>query len=245
MSRLREQLDPVSLLPVPIFIYGATGTGKEVLANYIHRRSPWKDGSFIKVRCATIPGSLLEAELFGIDQGTFTGASNSQPPLIELPRSGTLLLDDISGLDLSSQAKLLHFLQNATSTRIEAPKRRHVSTRIICTANPSFENHVERESSRQDFFQRISGVTFALPPLRERLEDLPCIIEYLLSQFAKNLGIQVRPLSAALYRRLLTYPWPGNIRELENVLRRYSLLGTPAAVLEGLKLRSDPVSVAN
>lgn len=239
MSRLRDVVDPISLVPIPVFIHGATGTGKEVLANYIHQRSPWRDGPFLKVSCAAIPGSLFEAELFGFEKGAFTGACMAKPGLIELAHSGTLLLDDISELDVSLQAKLLQFLQDGTFTRIGAEEERRVSARIICTANRSLESDLEQGRFRKDVFHRISGASVPLPRLRERIEDLPCIAEYLLTQFAESFCTRVRPLAAAIYRRLRQYHWPGNIRELENVLRRYSLLGTPAAVLEGRHPRSD------
>jgi two-component system response regulator AtoC len=225
MSRLRDVVDPIALVPIPVFIHGATGTGKEVLANYIHQRSPMRDGPFVKVSCAAIPGSLLEAGL------------------IELAHSGTLLLDDISELDITLQAKLLQFLQDGTFTRIGAQAERRISTRIICIANRSLQSDLEQGTFREDLFHRISGAIAPLPPLRERLEDLPGIMEYLLLQFAESFHVRPLPLSPAIIRRLRHYRWPGNIRELENVLRRYSLLGTPEALLEGLKLRSEALPV--
>jgi two-component system response regulator AtoC len=227
MSRLRDVVDPIALVPIPVFIHGATGTGKEVLANYIHQRSPMRDGPFVKVSCAAIPGSLLEAELFGF----------------EIAHSGTLLLDDISELDITLQAKLLQFLQDGTFTRIGAQAERRISTRIICIANRSLQSDLEQGTFREDLFHRISGAIAPLPPLRERLEDLPGIMEYLLLQFAESFHVRPLPLSPAIIRRLRHYRWPGNIRELENVLRRYSLLGTPEALLEGLKLRSEALPV--
>ncbi len=238
MSRLRDLVDPISLVSIPVFIHGATGTGKEVLANYIHQRSPWRDGPFIKVSCAAIPGSLFEAELFGFEKGAFTGACMDKPGLIEQAQSGTLLLDDIPELDISLQAKLLQFLQDGKFTRIGAREERYISARIICTANRSLESDVEQGTFREDLFHRIGGAIASLPPLRERVEDLPSITEYLLHQFAESFHVRPLPLSPAIARRMRQHDWPGNIRELENVIRRYSLLGTPGAVLEGLNLRS-------
>ncbi len=235
MSRLQEAMDAVAGLPDPILILGETGTGKEVLAKYIHQRSPWKDGPFTKVRCATTPGPVLEAELFGVETGKFA----EKPGLIEIARAGTLLLDDVSELDLKLQAKLLRFLRDATSTPSGRRQARHTSVRIICTSDRPLEKHVEEGSFDEGLLQCISGAVAPLPALRDRLDDLPCIAEYLLSQFAESFCVRTRPLSPAIYRYLLSYHWPGNIRELENVLRRYSLLRTPAAILEGLNIRSD------
>jgi two-component system response regulator AtoC len=238
MSRLRDLIDPISLVPIPVLIHGATGTGKEVLADYIHRRSPWKEGPFIKLSCAAIPGSLLEAELFGYERGAFTGATCAKPGTVELADRGTLLLDNVAELDISLQAKLLQFLQNGTFTRIGGQEQRSVTTRILCTANRSLEADVEQGSFREDLYHRISGATVAVPRLRERAEDIVLLSDFLLHKFAVHFQMQVRPLSSAISRRLRHYAWPGNIRELENVLRRYSLLGTATSITEALNVRS-------
>ncbi len=240
MTRLREVVDRIALAPTSVFIHGATGAGKEVLAKYIHQCSPWGQGPLIKVSCAAIPRALLEAEMFGIEKGAFTNGCTAKPGLVELSDSGTLLLDDISTLDLGLQGKLLHFLQHGTFTRIGGCEQRRVATRVISTANPSLEEEAKQGKLREDLMHRISGVTLGMPPLRERIEDLPYIAHYLLSEFEKEFETQRPPLSATLGRRLLRHPWPGNIRELENVLRRYALLGTPEAIIEGLNLRSSP-----
>ncbi len=244
MARLREIIDPISRVPISVLIYGATGTGKEVLASYIHQHSPWSSGPFIKTSCAAIPGSLLEAELFGFEKGAFTGAVVTKPGLVELAEGGTLLLDNISDLDLVLQPKLLHFLQNGTFTRIGATQERSVSTRVLCIAARSLESDVERGTFREDLLHRISGTTIPMPRLRDRAEDIPIIADYLLGQFAAQFGMRVRSLSPALDRRLRHHQWPGNIRELENVLRRYSLLGTSTALGDALITRSNGFSVA-
>ena len=238
MSQLREVVDRISRVPLPVLIYGPTGTGKEVLANYIHQISPWAAAPFIKVSCAAIPGNLLEAELFGFERGAFSGACNTKPGLVEASHSGTLLLDDISELDLGLQAKLLQFLQDGTFTRIGGETQRQVSTRLICTANTSLEQSVGQGRFRHDLLHRISGISLRMPLLTERAQDLPGIASYLLDEFTSSFGTRVPALTPALLRRLLRHDWPGNIRELENVVRRYALLGTPGAILEELNLRS-------
>jgi two-component system response regulator AtoC len=238
MSRLLEIVDRICRVPMPVLICGPTGTGKEVLANYIHQNSPWSLGRFVKVSCAAIPGTLLEAELFGFERGAFSGAYNSKPGQVEASHLGTLLLDDISELDPSLQAKLLQFLQDGTFTPIGGVDQRQVSCRLICTASDSLEQRVTQGRFREDLLHRISGISLRMPPLTERTEDLPAIADYLLKEFTTTFATRVPPLSSALLRRLLHHDWPGNIRELENVMRRYALLGTPKAVLEELNLRS-------
>jgi transcriptional regulator with PAS, ATPase and Fis domain len=243
MGRLRSIVDPISMVPIPVLVFGATGTGKEVLANYIHLRSPRSNGPFIKMSCAAIPGSLLEAELFGFEQSAFTGAIATTPGLVELAEGGTLLLDNIADLDITLQPKLLQFLQTGTFTRIGGREERSVKARIICTANRSLEADIEQGTFRQDLFHRISGVTIPMPRLQERAEDIPIIAEYLLSKFGAQFQLRVRSLSTALSRRLGHHAWPGNLWELENVLRRYSILGTANAIGDALLRRSQAISV--
>lgn len=242
MSRLRGVVDRISGVPIPTLIHGATGTGKEVLANYIHQNSPWGSGPLVRISCAAIPGTLLEAELFGFERGAFTGAHAAKPGMVEAAHSGTLLLDDISELDPGLQAKLLQFLQDGTFSRIGDQCQRQVSCRFICTASSSLEQCVEQGRFREDLLYRISGVSLRMPALAERREDLAGIAGYLLAEFTSIFARRVPDLTATILRRLLRHDWPGNIRELENVLRRYVLLGTSAAVLEELNLRSSALA---
>jgi two-component system response regulator AtoC len=241
MARLRTVVEDISRVAIPVFICGETGTGKEVLANYIHQISPWREGPFLKVNCAAIPRDLIESELFGSEAGAFTGASTSKRGLFELAHSGTLLLDHISECDLGLQAKLLQFLQDGTYRPVGGSDERRVSTRVICLANVLLEQEIKRGRFREDLFHRIAGITLHMPSLKDRLEDLPGIAKYLLRLFAVSFKVEPVLLSRDLNRRLLRYRWPGNIRELENVLRRYILLRTPDALIEGLKLRPVPM----
>ena len=243
MDRVRAVVDPISLVPIPVFIHGATGTGKEVLAHYVHQRSPWSSGPFLKMSCAAIPGSLLEAELFGFEKAAFTGAYATKPGLVELADGGTLLLDNVADLDIALQPKLLHFLQTGTFNRLGGNQEHRVTTRVICTANRSLAAEVEQGTFREDLFHRISGATVAMPRLQERKEDIPIISEYLLQQFASQFQLRLRSLSSALSRRLRHHTWPGNIWELENVLRRYSILGTPSSIGDALSRRSNSISL--
>jgi two-component system, NtrC family, response regulator AtoC len=245
MSRVREIVDPIALVPIPVLISGATGTGKEVIANYIHQRSPWSAGPFVKISCAAIPGSLLEAELFGFEQSAFTGAVATKPGLVELAEGGTLLLDNVADLDIALQPKLLHFLQTGTFSRIGGRQELTVKTRVICSANRLLDAEIEQGTFREDLFHRISGATVLMPRLQDRDEDVLIIAGYLLEQFAAQFQLRVRSLSTALSRRLRHHSWPGNIWELENVLRRYSILGTSNAIGDALIRRSYPHSVAD
>lgn len=238
MSGLREVADRVAPLPIPVFLSGATGTGKEVLANYIHQRSPWKQGSFVKMSCAALSESEQEAELFGLEDGALSGTDAAKPGSIELSANGTLLLDDIHNLGLNLQAKLLQFLQNGRFTRLGGCESKQINTRVICTANHSLEQEVERGHFREDLFLCISQASLSMPLLKQRIQDLRGIAEYLLAGFSAQFEVELRPLSPTLSRRLRRYQWPGNIRELENVLRRYALLGTEAALVDGIQLSS-------
>lgn len=245
MNRVRKIVDPIALVPIPVLISGATGTGKEVIANYIHRRSPWSEGPFVKISCAAIPGSLLEAELFGFEQSAFTGAVATTPGLVELAQGGTLLLDNIAELDMALQPKLLQFLQTGTFSRIGGRQELTVKTRVICTASRSLETEIEQGTFREDLFHRISGATVAMPRLHDREDDVLIIAEYLLAHFAVQFQLRVRSLSTALSRRLRHHSWPGNIWELENVLRRYSILGTSNSIGEILVRRPYSHSVVD
>ena len=225
MSAVRQMVQQTAGVQLPVLIYGETGTGKEVLANYIHRRSPRKNGPFVKISCAAIPASLLEAELFGYEQGAFTSAYSTKPGLVELADGGTLLLDHIAELDVTIQAKLLQLLQDGTFTRIGGEHELKIDTRIICITNRNLRDEITQGRFRLDLFHRINGASFRVPELRERAEDIPAIAGYLVELFNETFGTDAWPLSPALCRRLQQYRWPGNIRELENVLRRYVVAG--------------------
>jgi len=238
MHSLREIVEHTAATEIPVLIYGETGTGKEVLANYIHRHSPRRNGPFIKISCAAIPASLLEAELFGYEQGAFTGANNTKPGLVELADTGTLLLDHISELDLTIQAKLLQLLQDGTFTRIGGEHERRIDTRIICITHRNLRDEVAEKRFRLDLFHRVNGANICVPELRDRSEDIPPIANYLIDLFNETFDTNTWRLSPGMSRRLQQYRWPGNIRELENVLRRYVVLGSPDSIAEDIARRS-------
>jgi two-component system, NtrC family, response regulator AtoC len=238
MRPLQKMVEQVAGGQIPVLIHGETGTGKEVLANYIHRRSLRRNGPFVKISCAAIPPSLLEAELFGYEEGAFTGAYCTKPGLVEQADTGTLLLDHIAELDIAIQAKLLQLLQDGTFTRVGGQHELKIDTRIICIANRNLGDETAEGRFRLDLFHRINGAGFRLPELRERSEDIPSISGYLIALFNEMFDAEACPLSAGMCRRLQQYRWPGNIRELENVLRRYVVMGSPEAIAEDIARRS-------
>lgn len=236
MQTVRQRVDRAAGLNVPILILGESGTGKEVLARFIHNRSPWRDGPFVKVNCPAIPGALLESELFGYQKGAFTGANAPKPGRMEFAQGGTLFMDEIAELDAGLQAKLLHVLQDGHFTRIGDHEERRMDARVICATNRQLQHEVETGIFRSDLFYRINVITILLPPLRERREDIPGIAEYLRLQFNGRFKHEAAPLSRETNQLLQQHDWPGNIRELENCMARYVILGSEEAFhIEGLE----------
>ena len=226
MQSVRARIERAAGLNVPILVLGESGTGKEVLARFIHSRSPWQSGPFIKVNCPAIPGTLLESELFGYAKGAFTGANNSKPGRIELAQGGSLFLDEIADLDASLQAKLLHVLQDGHFTRIGDHDEKRLDARVICATNRDLARDIERGSFRSDLFYRINVISITLPPLRERRPDIPYLAEYLRGVFNRRFGRDAAPLSKETIHLLQQRDWPGNVRELENCMARYVILGS-------------------
>lgn len=230
MQTIRQKLCKVAPTDIPVLIQGENGTGKEVLARLTHANSSRRNGPFVKVNCAAIPGPLLESELFGYEKGAFTGAHASKPGRVEMANGGTLFLDGIGDLDLSLQAKLLQFLQDGQFCRIGDHEVRRVDARVICSTNQLLEQEVEAGRFRLDLFYRINVIHIKLPPLRERREDIPLLSNHFLSVYAARFQRDVVPLSPGLLMALQQKSWPGNIRELENCIARYVLLGPEEAL---------------
>ncbi len=237
MQTLRHRLQKVASANVPILIEGESGTGKDIVARLIHTGSPWRTGPYVKVNCPAIPGTLLESELFGYEKGAFTGAYGSKPGRVEMAHRGTLFLDEISELDLALQSKLLQLLQDGQFCRIGAQEDKKVEVRVVCATNRKLEVEIENGTFRQDLFYRINVVNLQMPPLRERradIEDLSC---YFLEYYNRKYNCRARPLSADLLGILLKYHWPGNIRELENLIKRYVILGSEDVITGDLMTR--------
>ena len=218
----------------PVLIQGESGTGKEILARLIHRRSPWNSHRFVKVHCPAIPADLLESELFGYEEGAFTGASRSKPGRFEEANGGTLLLDEIAELGPRLQAKLLHVLQDGEVSRIGGQEQLSVKVRILCSTNRNLEQEIAAGRFRQDLYYRINVLNIELPPLKERLVDLPLLAAHFLTVFNDEYHRQTLPLSEGCMDILLAYHWPGNIRELSNLLNRYVILGSESLLIKEL-----------
>lgn len=226
MQAVRQKVDRAAGLNVPILVLGESGTGKEVLARYIHGCSPWREGPFVKVNCPAIPGTLLESELFGFQKGAFTGAHAAKPGRIEMAQGGTLFLDEIAELDASLQAKLLHVLQDGHFTRIGDHEEKRMDARVLCATNRELQHEIESGGFRSDLYYRINVITISLPALRDRRDDIPYLADYLRVQFNRRFERDAPPLSSETLYLLRQRDWPGNIRELENCIARYVVLGS-------------------
>ncbi|MGB2591016.1 MAG: sigma-54 dependent transcriptional regulator [Candidatus Acidiferrum sp.] len=225
MAAIRHHLEKICGTNIPVLIQGSPGSGKEILARWIHCRSPWGAGPFIKVNFAAIPGSLLESELFGYEAGAFTGANSSRIGRVEMAQGGTLFLDQITDLDSSFQAKLLQLLQDGRFTRLGDQEERKVETRIICASCQRLEDAVKAGQFRQDLYYRVNVFEVDMPALCERREDIPAIANYLLNQLSSRFQRETAKLEENKLRILQNRDWPGNIREMENWISRYILLG--------------------
>ena len=224
MQALRERLGKIAGANVPVLIHGESGTGKDIIARMIHASSPWKSGPWVKVNCPAIPGTLLESELFGYEKGAFTGAYGTKPGRVEMAHRGTLFLDEISELDMALQSKLLQLLQDGQFCRIGAQEDKKVEVRVVCATNRKLEEEIANGSFRADLFYRINVVNLHMPPLRERAADIPQLIAYFLDYYNRKFNSRAPAPSADLMNAMKKYHWPGNIRELENLMKRYVIL---------------------
>ena len=239
MLAVRERLQKLAAANVPVLIHGESGTGKDIIARMVHSLSPWRTGPFVKVNCPAIPGTLLESELFGYEKGAFTGAYGTKPGRVEMAHRGTLFLDEISELDLGLQSKLLQLLQDGQFCRIGAQEDKKVEVRVVCATNRKLEEEIENGTFRQDLFYRINVVNLYLPPLRERRGDIDDLTNYFLDYYNRKYNCRARALSPEMMGVLQKYHWPGNIRELENLVKRYVILGSEEAISSDLSTRED------
>jgi two-component system, NtrC family, response regulator AtoC len=230
MELVRKRAEKICQANIPVLLYGDAGTGKEILARWIHNHSAYRAGQFIKVNCAAIPGTLLESELFGYEQGAFTGAQSSKPGRVELAHNGTLFLDEIANLDFTLQSKLLHFLQDGRFSRIGDEQERTVETRIICSSNKDLGRQIDAGGFRADLFYRISVIQIRMPCLSERKEDIPLLAQYLRAAYEREFAIRSQPLDREMLNCLQAANWRGNIRELSNDIARHVLFGSDAVL---------------
>ena len=233
MGQLYAAIDKVADTPSTVLLRGESGTGKELVAKALHEQSSRRTAPFIKINCAAIPKTLIESELFGYEKGAFTGAVGSKPGRFELADQGTLFLDEIGEIPIESQVKLLRALQEAEFERVGGIRTIKVDVRLVTATNRDLEKEVRAGNFREDLYYRLNVVPLALPPLRERRNDLPLLVEHILRRFNERLKKQVLGVSPDAMLRLAAYAWPGNIRELENVLERTMLFCESASIGAG------------
>ncbi len=234
MRELRQHVALVAAANAPLVITGESGTGKDVIARLVHQQSGCS-GTFVKVNCPAIPGTLLETELFGYEKGAFTGASATKQGRVELAERGTLFLDEVTEVDISLQAKLLQLLQDGRFCRIGGHEERSVHLRVVCASNRDLLEEVALGRFREDLYFRVNVLSVRVPALRERSEDIPLLVEYFLRLYNRKFGKIAPPLSPTLMRILQAYAWPGNVRELENLMKRYVVLGSEEAITSELR----------
>ncbi|MHB8834226.1 MAG: sigma-54-dependent Fis family transcriptional regulator [Candidatus Methylomirabilia bacterium] len=220
MAGILSLVRKITDVPTSILIYGESGTGKELIARAIHFNSLRKDRPFVAVNCAALPESLLESELFGYVKGAFTGAGADKKGLFEAADTGTMFLDEAEAMSGNLQVKLLRVLQDGTFLKVGGTQPCLVNVRIIAASNRNLEEAIREKHFREDLYYRLNVIRIDLPPLRERREDLPLLTRYFMAKFSKKIGKNVRTISDDALQALLWYPWPGNIRELENMVER-------------------------
>lgn len=232
METLRQLIRKVARTQATVLIQGESGTGKEVIARALYRESPRSNAPFIRVNCAAIPENLIESEFFGHEKGAFTGALNKREGRFELAHGGTILLDEISEVSPSVQAKLLRVLQERELERVGGNRTIKVDVRVIATTNRDLEASVEKKEFRQDLFFRLNVVPIQVPPLRDRREDVAELAEEFMRRFGRKHGVRIKGFTDDALRVMKNHSWPGNVRELQNVVERAVILCNDNGMLE-------------
>jgi two-component system, NtrC family, response regulator HydG len=227
-----HRINRVASTRATVLLLGESGVGKSMFACEVHKKSERAKQSFVQLNCATIPEQLLESELFGVDKGAYTGATEAREGKFEAADGGTLFLDEIALLSLTAQAKLLRVLQTGELEHLGSTKTRKVDVRVVAATNENLQEAVEQGSFRKDLYYRLNVFPIVIPPLRERRADIPLLIEKLLKEFCERHGRQISGVTNRAMQTLLTHPWPGNIRELENVLERGIILAEEGGALD-------------
>ena len=236
MRRIRGQVNMIAGVDVPVLILGESGTGKEVIARLIHKLSPRAGRTFLKVNCAALPNELLESELFGYEPGAFTGAIKPKPGKFELCDKGTIFMDEIGEMSPGLQAKLLHVLQDHRFSRLGSRSEVKVDVRILAATNVDIPQALASKKLREDLYYRLNAFTINMPPLRERPEVIPLLLRHFMSRFAERYARDPLPLTPALVDAAMKHSWRGNLRELENFVKRYLILGDEQQVIQELQV---------
>jgi transcriptional regulator with GAF, ATPase, and Fis domain len=236
MQVLREKIAQIAPTPETVLILGESGTGKELVAQAIHAASHRRQGPLVSLNCPVLSAHLMESELFGHERGAFTGADVPRDGRFELAQGGSILLDEVTEIDLALQAKLLRVLQEKTFERVGSSRTIHADVRVLATTNRDLRSEVVAGRFREDLYYRLAVVPLCVPPLRERPEDILLLADHFLRRAAERLGRKPLTLANQAAQLMVQYPWPGNVRELENIMTRSSVLN-PAATLTDDDLR--------
>ncbi len=242
MIEVKTTIEQVADTTATVLIRGESGTGKEVVSRMIHAESSRCDKPFVKVNCAAIPHELLESELFGYEAGAFTGANRQKLGKFEQANGGTIFLDEVSEMHPALQAKLLHVLQDHEFSRLGGKRDIQVDVRVLAATNKLLERAVEEGVFREDLFYRLNVVTIHIPPLRERREEIPVFLDFFLNKYSEQYGKHPPQFSEFAVGRIMEYSWPGNIRELENLVKRYVIVGNEAQIIRELATHKPIVS---
>ncbi len=234
--KIRELIDHVADTGLNVVITGETGVGKEVVSRVLYQQSPRNNKPFVKVNCAALPDGLLESELYGYEQGAFTGAEKKKKGKFELAHKGVLFLDEIGDMSLSLQAKLLHVLQNGEFAPLGSEREIKADTWVIAATNHDLAEKIIDKTFRADLYYRLNIIKIHIPPLRERPEDILELINYYAEEFISQFSYKnIKKLDKTTIDAFLSYPWPGNVRQLQNILKRVLILGNGKEIIEELK----------
>jgi len=235
MRGIATVIEQVADSDVGVLIRGESGVGKELVSRAIHQRSTRRNRPFVKVNCAALPAELLESELFGHERGAFTGAANTRIGKFEQADTGTLMLDEIGEMKPALQAKLLHVLQDGEFTKLGSNKRVQVDVRVVAATNRDLEKMLLNGEFREDLYYRLKVIELTVPPLHERRDEIPTLIDFFIARYARKYNRPARPLSEQLRQLFMQYEWPGNIRELENMIKRVVILQDEQLVIREIE----------
>jgi len=245
MKEIESQCRLVARADIPVLVLGESGTGKEVATLFIHKMSARGQRGFMKVNCAAMPADLLESELFGYEPGAFTGAVKSKPGKFEICNNGTIFLDEIGEMPAALQAKLLQVLQDGSFSRLGSRSTVKVDVRVIAATNIDIKEAIARKAFREDLYYRLNGFTLKMPPLRERPEEIPILADHFMRKVAAKYERDPLPVSPKLMQALASHAWPGNLRELENTIKRYLILADEQAIIDELNPHMAAESTAS
>lgn len=241
MQKVKSVIEQVSDSELTVLIRGESGTGKEIVARLLHNLSTRQSEPFVKVNCAAIPRDLLEAELFGYEKGAFTGAHKMKQGRFEIAHKGTMFLDEIGDMPLELQSKLLQVLEQQEFVRVGGVQNIHVDVRIICATNRNLETAIASKEFRDDLFYRLNEITLLLPSLRIRKEDIPLLVDYFIKKYEESYKKDLAPISQEIMHQLISYNWPGNVRQLENMMKQIVVREDESIITELLAAAGNQV----